>query len=48
MGYIIDIYMKENQKETIFDKLLKILQRIRRKYNNPNIIVFGDFNTNNN
>ena len=42
---VIGVYMKENQKEKILDQLAIIIQRARRKYNKPNIIVYGDFNT---
>lgn len=45
---VIGIYMRNNQKEKVLEELIKIRQRIRRKYNKPNIIVDGDFNTNNN
>ena len=40
--------MKEGAKQVILEQLKNLLSRIRRKYQNPNIIVYGDFNTNQN
>ena len=44
--FIIRVYMKENMKNHILDQLVKLLKRIRCKYPKPNILVYGDFNTN--
>ena len=43
---IIGVYMKETEKEHIMYQLIKLWQRIRKKYTNPHIILFGDLNTN--
>ena len=40
--------MKENSKYLILEQLKNLINRIRRKYKKPKIIVFGDFNTNQN
>ena len=42
---VIDVYMKEDKKEAIMEQLINTIHRINRKYTNPSIIVFGDFNT---
>ena len=42
---IIKVHMKENHKDAILDQMCKIINRIKRKYQNPNILVYGDFNT---
>ena len=44
--FIIGVYMKEEIKNTILIQLKTLISRIRRKYWNPNIITYGDFNTN--
>ena len=46
--FIIGVYMKEDSKYLIFEQLKNLINRIRRKYKTPKIIVFGDFNTNQN
>ena len=46
--FIIGVYMKEEKKDKILIQLKTLISRIRRKYWNPNIIVYGDFNTNQN
>ena len=43
---LIGVYMKEDLKDKILEQLVKLLHRIDRKYKNPNIIIYGDFNTN--
>ena len=43
---VIGVYMKEDLKDKILEQLVKLLHRIDRKYKNPNIIIYGDFNTN--
>ena len=42
---VIGVYMKEDKKEAIMEQLINTIHRINRKYTNPSIIVFGDFNT---
>ena len=44
--FIIGVYMKEEIKNTILIQLKTLISRIRRKYWNPNIITYEDFNTN--
>ena len=46
--FIIGVYMKEDSKYLILEQLKNLINRIRRKYKTPKIIVFGDFNTNQN
>ena len=46
--YIIRVYMKEDIKQNILNQIVNLLKRIRRKHSNPNIILFGDCNTNQN
>ena len=43
---VIGVYMKEDLKDKILEQLVKLLHRIDRKYKNPNIIIYGDFNIN--
>ena len=43
---VIGVYLKEDLKDKILEQLVKRLHRIDRKYKNPNIIIYGDFNTN--
>ena len=37
--------MKEELKEIILEQLVKLIHKIKRKYSNPNLIIYGDFNT---
>ena len=37
--------MKEDLKAIILEQLVKLIYRIKRKYPNPNLIIYGDFNT---
>ena len=43
---IIGAYMKENNTQYILNSLRDLLKRIKRKHKNPNIIFYGDCNTN--
>ena len=43
---IIGVYMKEDQKSSILEQLTNLINRVKRKYKHPNIIIYGDFNTN--
>ena len=38
--------MKEEMKNAILEELRTLINRMRKKFSNPNIIVYGDFNTN--
>ena len=38
--------MKEDQKSSILEQLTNLINRVKRKYKHPNIIIYGDFNTN--
>ena len=42
--YIIRINRKKESKEEITEEVKKIINRIKRKWVNPNILVFGDMN----
>ena len=44
--FIIGIYMKEELKVKILEQLKNLLNKIRRKHKNVNIILYGDLNTN--
>ena len=46
IAYIIGVCIKTNKKTEIIYKVTKNLKRIRRKYNNPYILIYGDMNTN--
>ena len=39
------IYCKETVKEKILESLDKLIHRIRIKYRDPIVTVYGDFNT---
>ena len=45
---VIGVYCKEITKEKILESLRKLLHRIKIKYSNSIITVYGDFNTNKN
>ena len=45
---VIGVYCKEITKEKILESLCKLLHRIKIKYSNSIITVYGDFNTNKN
>ena len=45
--YLIGIYVKDSKSEEIIDQLWTLLNRIRRKHDESDIIVFGDMNTGN-
>ena len=38
--------MKEDLKDIILVQLVKLIHRIKSKYPNPNLIIYGDFKTN--
>ena len=44
--FIIGVYMKEEMKNAILEELRTLINRMRKKFSNPNIIVYGDFNNN--
>ena len=44
IAYIIGIYRKKESKVKITEEVKKIINRIKRKWVNPNILVFGDMN----
>ena len=44
--FIIEVCMKEELKVEILEQLKNLLNRIRRKHKNPNIILYWDLNTN--
>ena len=46
--FVIGTYLKEKEKAVILDQLRNLIARIRGKYWKPQIIIFGDFNTNSN
>ena len=45
--YLIGIYVKDSKREEIINQLWTLLNRIRIKHDESNIIVFGDMNTGN-
>ena len=45
--FLISAYFKENKKWQILDNVKEIIDGIRRAFKNPNIILYGDFNTDN-
>ena len=47
IAYIIGVYRRTEKKTEITNEVTKTLKRIRRKYNNQNILNYGDINTNN-
>ena len=45
--FFIGAYLKENSKDEILKQIKDLIQRIKKSYENPLIIVYEDFNTNN-
>ena len=45
--YLIGIYVNDSKREEIIDQLWTLLNRIRRKHDESNIIVLWDMNTGN-